>query len=467
MRLNDLLTLKDDRTSQSATFVGRLQMIRFLRKLWKDRRGNALVIAAAALPLLIGSAGLATDTIQWTVWKRQLQRAADSAALAGVRGIVAGQTLTTGTCSSSGTPAVSRDLTLNNHVFLGNGNTACNTVHGLNWSGAGNDTNAVKVTLSVTRALGFSSMFLSAAPTITASATATVVATGQYCVVSLESSNATGLTYQGSATVNLGCGMATNSKGSDAVDGGGAASVTASPIAAVGGIPPSSVFSSGTVIQPYTAPQPDPYANIAPPSNFPSGNCPNLSVNSNQTVTSLNVNSDYKLTSDGYFCVGSMSLNGNVTLPSGVYVLDAGSLSIGSQAVVNCSACTFIFTSRTAATNPQSIGGISNINGGATIHMTSSTGGTYSGILMYQDRRAVLPNGNQANQVNGNSSSSFQGGFYFPSQRLLFNGTSGMTTDCVQMVARQVTFSGNTAISNVCPPGGPQAFDATTIGLVA
>ena len=29
-------------------------------------------------------AGLATDTIQWTLWKRQLQRAADSAAIAGV-----------------------------------------------------------------------------------------------------------------------------------------------------------------------------------------------------------------------------------------------------------------------------------------------------------------------------------------------------------------------------------------------
>ena len=59
-------------------------MIKFFRKLLADRRGNALVIAGAALPLIVGAAGLANDTIQWTLWKRQLQRAADSAALAGV-----------------------------------------------------------------------------------------------------------------------------------------------------------------------------------------------------------------------------------------------------------------------------------------------------------------------------------------------------------------------------------------------
>ena len=55
----------------------------FWKRLIKDKRGNALILAGAALPLVIGSAGLASDTIQWALWKRQLQRAADSAALAG------------------------------------------------------------------------------------------------------------------------------------------------------------------------------------------------------------------------------------------------------------------------------------------------------------------------------------------------------------------------------------------------
>src|SRR4051812_8601718 len=59
-------------------------MISFKRKLWKSKRGNVLAIAAACFPLFIGAAGLASDTIQWTLWKRQLQRAADSAAISGV-----------------------------------------------------------------------------------------------------------------------------------------------------------------------------------------------------------------------------------------------------------------------------------------------------------------------------------------------------------------------------------------------
>ena len=59
-------------------------MLHAFKRLWNDKRGNALILMGAALPLLVGAAGLATDTIEWTLWKRQLQRAADSGAIAGV-----------------------------------------------------------------------------------------------------------------------------------------------------------------------------------------------------------------------------------------------------------------------------------------------------------------------------------------------------------------------------------------------
>lgn len=88
-------------------------MIKFFRRLWRDKRGNALLIAGAAMPLLIGAAGLANDTIQWTLWKRQLQRAADSAAIAGVYDRQAANGATT-TVSAT----VSHDLTLNNHTWM-------------------------------------------------------------------------------------------------------------------------------------------------------------------------------------------------------------------------------------------------------------------------------------------------------------------------------------------------------------
>ena len=88
-------------------------MIGFFRKLLKDRRGNALVIAGAALPLIVGAAGLANDTIQWTLWKRQLQRAADSAALAGAYDRVNADGGT-----STAAAAVTHDLSINLHTKM-------------------------------------------------------------------------------------------------------------------------------------------------------------------------------------------------------------------------------------------------------------------------------------------------------------------------------------------------------------
>ncbi|HEU5482223.1 MAG TPA: pilus assembly protein TadG-related protein, partial [Sphingomicrobium sp.] len=78
MRLNDFLTVMPVEPPHAHRVPGALDMIEFIKRLWRDRRGNALVIAGAALPFVIGAAGLATDTIQWAMWKRELQRAADS-----------------------------------------------------------------------------------------------------------------------------------------------------------------------------------------------------------------------------------------------------------------------------------------------------------------------------------------------------------------------------------------------------
>src|ERR671911_199424 len=140
--------------------AGEEYMRKLLRKLWNDDRGNALIIAGAALPLLIGSAGLASDTIQWTLWKRQLQRAADSAALAGVYAKVqnnSGQTTS---------QAVDADLLDNNHtnIALLSGYPEVTYPTGTGW------TNGVRVTLALQKELGFSSVFLPTPPVITAAA---------------------------------------------------------------------------------------------------------------------------------------------------------------------------------------------------------------------------------------------------------------------------------------------------------
>lgn len=56
---------------------------KLIRRLKSNQSGNVLVLTAMALPALLGAGGLAMDTIQWTLMQRQIQREADSAALAG------------------------------------------------------------------------------------------------------------------------------------------------------------------------------------------------------------------------------------------------------------------------------------------------------------------------------------------------------------------------------------------------
>ena len=56
--------------------------LHWLSNFCKDESGNVLVIAAFALPLLIGAMGLAAEVGYWRVLHRGMQDAADSAAIA-------------------------------------------------------------------------------------------------------------------------------------------------------------------------------------------------------------------------------------------------------------------------------------------------------------------------------------------------------------------------------------------------
>ena len=430
------------------------------KRIWNDKRGNVLVIAGASLPLLVGSAGLATDTIQWTLAKRQLQRTADSAALAGVHHIIQGQTASTG---------VDRDITHNNHTGL----TLGTPVVSHPATGFATDPNSVGVTLSVTKPLSFSGMFMTTTPTITATAVASVVQAGEYCVISLESTTTSGLEVSGSATVNLGCGMATNSRGSNAIDASGASKVTASPVSAVGAIPDNGNFAVGTTIQSYGMKQDDPYENLAMPS-IPNGTCHNVQLSGGKDYTDLipkngqrpdYLSANNKLRTD--VCYNSLKLGGTIEFEPGTVVLNGGDLDLGSQANVTATNNTFYFTSSKGTINSSNDIGGPRINASAQINFAAPTSGTYDGILMLQDRRALDGNSVQ-NKINGNSSSFMQGSIYFPSQEVVFNGGSGMNTDCVFMVVRRLEFSGNSTLKNDCPLGtNLGGFDGSMIRLIA
>ena len=412
-------------------------MIGLLRKLLKDRRGNVLAIAAAALPLVIGCAGLATDTIQWTLWKRQLQRAAESAAIAGVyeREVESGGTTNT-------SRAVCHDISLNLHTWMAlQGTSPCTGSTGSYSSlsfpaDTTYATNQVTVVLKIQQALPFSSMFISTAPVITASATgASISAGGDACVEALEPTSATGISNNGNATVNAPtCILYSDSPASNSASAGGSSLVTAKAIAAVGGIQQSNNWSVQQYI-PYSPPLADPFASVTPdPTQM---HCTSATLDNNTNWNSLGTTN----------CFASISLSPNKTInvPNNFGPIYVNGGNVDLKGTFNCTGCTIVLTNSSTASN-ATIGTFSS-NAQASNNITAPTSGTFKGIAVYQDRRAT---GN-TDTINGGSNNVVQGAVYFPKDVLRINGTGNAVSLCAMWVAKDVTFIGTSTISISSP----------------
>ncbi len=419
-------------------------MLKAFKKLWKDDRGNVLIIGGAALPMLVGAAGLATDTIQWALWKRQLQRAADSAAIAGVYDRVQNGN----TDGTSG--VVDHDLDLNQHTNIGlEAGYPVVTFPADN----GDLTDQVQVTLAVRKALSFSSLFLDEAPLVQASATAaSTPGTDDYCVVSLESTTKSGILASGSAEVIMDCGMITNSVASNAAAAQGSGGVTATVIAAAGGIQQSNNWNVGKY-DPYVPAEDDPYGTLSPDD---SDKGPNNCVGTVTITGSNGAGSNWTPNCYSGINIGS---NKTATLAPGVYYINGGSVNV--QGTLNATGgVTILLTNASTATN-ATIGSF-DMNAQAELNIEAPATGKWSGMAIYQDRRAVdnSPTGNLSsnspNKINGGSSGEVSGVLYFPNQQLTYNGGGNTNATCTQFVIKRIVFTGNngTNLSSACDAFG-------------
>lgn len=395
-------------------------MMRLLKRLWRDRRGNALIIAGAALPVVVGGAGLATDTIQWAMWKRELQRAADSAAFAGVYakaqdndGVTAEQ-------------AVNNDLTKNNTTGI----ALLSGYPQITYPTGSGFTDAVRVELRIRKALGFSSLFISTAPTITTSATAALVDEGEYCVVGL-APQGSAIIIGGSANVDMGCGAISNSW--DATDSvgvnGNAHNFIAEPVAAAGGI--SSTVNGSPNVLSYQIPMTDPFAGIS--TEIPSGEtCTNYNHASKTNPDGSKVPGCYNS-----FNPASGGPNTTVTLSPGTYYLNNTDLSLSGQTRLVGEGVTIILT----GTDPGSV----SMAGNSSLDLTAPTSGPYANMVLIQAPNADVGNNNV---INGDNNTLLDGAVYFPSGDLTLTGSSTQAFQCAMMVGYTVEFTGSATVQN-------------------
>jgi Flp pilus assembly protein TadG len=428
-----------------------------LKRLAGDESGNTLAIAAAAMPLVIGGAGLAIDTVQISLAKRELQRAADSAALAGAYAINQNPSSTGSARTTFAQNGVTRDLAINNDVTLSGPVVVQNAPTTGPYAG---NANAVRVQLTATRSLSFFKFFNTTPAALSVEATAAIVREGNFCLLSLEDGNVPGVTIGGNAIINIGCGISSNSTSATAITATGSSSVTATPIMAVGGVPSSSNFNGSTLV-PYSPVQADPFATLPTPA--PSG-CVDPPAIGPQDTVSVGPSSTGWNSTEGSICFNGLDVKGNLNFPSGAVVyINGGELNFGSQAHVTGNNVTFILTSTNATSNPASIATL-NMNGGAELDISAPTSGPYANVAFYEDRRAPL---GREIKYNGNSGSTINGAMYFPRSYFEYLGNAQTTATCIQLVARRLDFTGNGTIQNNCSGGaGGNNFQATYVRLV-
>ncbi|QNN65335.1 hypothetical protein H9L12_01480 [Sphingomonas rhizophila] len=391
------------------------------RCLWRDDRGASLLVTAVALPVIVAALGLAIDVYQWTVTKRQIQQSADAAAIAGAYAAVQGADVDEAVSDAA---AQSTD---SDHDALVSAT--------MSPPGHDGDPFAVGVHIEKPGSLFFTSLFLSKPIAITADAVATVKETNDFCVYGLGSGEEPAIELRVNSTVEAECQLASNAEGPNSVTADPTATLKAARLLTFGGIAGGELSSSNA--RPFALRQKDPMRELVMP-DIPTSGCPNATYNSDVSGVSIKPG-----------CYGNLIINGNVNLEPGNYVLNRGNLLVGPNASVNCDGCTIFLTTDIPGEDNRSVGRV-KVEAGATINLTAPRDGDYSGVVMYQDRRASSDDKDQESEIGASSTSRINGIVYFPNRPLKIAGDGSRTFECARLLGRRLVFEGRVIIARGC-----------------
>lgn len=361
------------------------------------------------MPVLIGAAGIGVEAGFWQYRQRTLQHLADAAAYGGAVELLA-----------SGTPSRAEQVALQ-EVASGDFEESIGAAeaHAPPPSGPFANADAVLVTLQETWPRYFSALFLASDVTVRASATAR--AERDICVLALHPSAASALSFAGGSRSDTECALAANSTSASALAASGSADVTASCAYSGGGFTGSLTLTQCASPRVAAGATPDPLAQLPDPPI--SGNCINPSNFGGASGAVHQVN-------PGRYC--GMTISRTANLGPGVYVIDGGRLRITSTASVNGAGVMFYLTN----------GATVEINGGASTELSAPTSGAYAGVLFFADRVGAPV----IHDVRGGANSRLNGAVYLPNDRVVFSGNGSLATDCTQIVAREIEFTGRSQL---------------------
>jgi hypothetical protein len=393
------------------------------------------------------------DTVQLALWKRQLQRAADSAAIAGAHAMVQGAATDTAVANDLD-EHVDFDLNKNETPVVTDasvrpGSFAAGTISNETCAERGVSPcygRAVQVSLTSERRLPFIGIFSRAPNVITADGTAAIVGNGDFCMISLYNGTQPGIDAGGNPNLDLSCGIATNSRaGTNAINIYGNAGVIASPLSAVGGIAPGKNVYKAQVAKPFSDPVADPYADVPEPTAPSTCDKKEALEVKKGALVQLGPSNN---------CFTSWDIKGTVELDPGTYFVDGGSFDVNG--LVKGEGVTIVL-----------LGDGSNLvqNGGGTLDITAPTSGELEGIALYRQRTAANDAAKPV-KINGGADLKITGAIYMPGTDIWVGGNADFDTTCLQVIGRILTFKGGGTISNECANTGVKTTARPTIRLV-
>ena len=407
----------------------------------KANGGNAAMLVALGMPVLIGGAGLAVDTAQWYMWKRELQHSVDQAALG------AAFALSNEKSEQNFETRAMQEFNVNQSKT--EGFSATPTIRLANFAG-GTD-NSVIVSASATKALPFSSMVMGSSATINVSAQASFRPGISFnaCLVALAEDESDVLNIGGNANIQARCGLAALSCEDDAITIDGSATVETDSIATCGTVDVPE--ENQDVVSEGVEGLEDIYKDLVPPE---------VSTEQENTCKGKG-KSKYAELYEGTY-KGGITVKCDTVLNSGVYVIDGGSLDLtGNYSTIGNKV---LFILKNGAEIKFGGSGNSNQLNLTPMEADDFIGKPYAGKA--EDFQNVLvfeiPNEGLArpdHQINGNSDTLMEGLIYLPSGEIKINGTGKVSAQCLQISAWKIRVLGTADLETLCP-----TEDTTSVG---
>ncbi len=403
----------------------------------RDQDGGVLIYTAFAAAVMLGMTGLAVDVGYWYHNKRDMQSAADAAAMAAVLELARGAT-------PGEIETRARDVALLNGYSGADVNIYNPPVNG---PYAGNPA-YIEAVVAQNQPGFISGIIHSGDMPVMARAVGTL-AGASACVLALNETVPGALSIVGNTDVTLNCGAQSNSTADPSIDQtGNSATMTASSIQSSGAADCDGCSPTPTDGMPQAY---DPFAYLAQPA-MP-GSClftAKLKVTSSTTLD------------PGHYCGGLEVTGGTVTFNEGTYILDGVGLKTSGNPHLQSDPAgdgqTFYF--------PDTVTGQANralfIAGTVSTDLVAPTTGPYDGVLFYLDP-GINPNLDV--KLTGGSDMALTGVIYGPNSHVEYSGNANGTDTWTSIVADTVTFTGSSTLSSAGFVGGnlPLALSAPSL----